>query len=58
MILNLEKLYLTQALQRIAIQTVTLVIHNQGVTQQADAAYELAQKYRKYRIKEADAFTE
>ena len=43
--LNLEKLYLTQALQTIARQTVTLVIHNQGVTQQADVAYELAQKY-------------
>ncbi|MGY3735493.1 hypothetical protein ACWOAN_01820 [Lactococcus taiwanensis] len=30
---------------KIAIQTVTLAIHNQGVTQQADVAYELVQKY-------------
>ena len=30
---------------KIAIQTLTLAIHNQGVTQQADVAYELAQKY-------------
>ncbi len=28
---------------KIAIQTLTLAIHNQGVTQQADVAYELAQ---------------
>ena len=43
---------------KIAIQTVTLAIHNQGVTQQADVAYELVQKYWKYRIEEADSFTE